>query len=189
MIRQFRIPALIVVLALIPAMLIVSCNKKIEDDDDDISDFNYGDDEDDYFNNNPEDPDDPDDPFDPDRDCDGNAAPELISTVYVVNGDQFQTPQTVASGDEFAVMYEYNDDDCNLPSGQFFLSLDGADFENLGTIPDEIGCSTASSGLIYGVTLTEDSMAIGEHIVSSYWTDVCEAPSNQLDGSYTVAEE
>ena len=170
---------LMLVLALALALgLAVACSSKKSGDDDSSSD-------DDIFDDDSSD-DTTDDTGD-DTDCTNNVAPELLDTAYVVNGSQATAPISIVAGDLFGIYFSYNDDDCNLPGGQFWFSDNGAAYEALsGTLPDELGCSSAASGLSYGVSLTTDAMTPATYTYGVKWTDVCGAESNEMTGEYTI---
>jgi hypothetical protein len=139
-----------------------------DDDDDDIFDDDTTDDDDDT------------------GECAGNVAPELLSATYVVNGGMMDPPINVDANDLFGIYFEYNDDDCNLPGGAFWLNVDGAGYEAFpDPLPEDLLCSTAESGLIYGFSM-QNPMAGGAHNFATYWTDVCDEASNELTGNWTV---
>jgi hypothetical protein len=147
-----------------------------DDDDDDNDDSG----DDDIF------PDDDTTDDDDDTDCSANVAPELLGATYVVNGGAMEPPITVGPEDLFGIYFEYNDDDCNLPGGAFWLNIDDAGYEAFpDPLPEDLLCSTAQSGLIYGFSMT-NPMEEGTHTYATYWTDVCDAQSNELTGDWTV---
>ena len=163
--------------------LAISCGG---DDDDDSGDDDAGDD--DIFDDDDSGDDDSgdDDSGDDDDDCDDNTAPELLSANYVVNGNFIDPPINIDPEDEFGIYFEYNDDDCNLPGGEFWLNYDGAGYEAFpDPLPADLGCSTAQSGLVYGFSL-QNPIDEGAHTFAVYWTDVCDEQSNEITGDFTV---
>ena len=174
---------LMIVLALAMALGVAfACAKKSGDDDDSSGDDVFDDDaDDDIFD------DDTSDDSGDDTDCATNVAPELLAAYYIVNGSQVTPPVTVHPEDLFGVYFEYNDDDCNLPGGQFWANLNDAGYEAFpDPLPADLGCSTAQSGLIYGFSM-QNPMTEGTDTFAVYWTDVCDAQSNEITGGWTVA--
>jgi len=144
------------------------------------------------------DEDNPDDPYDP---CDDNAAPTLESVEihYDTNGDGdidgiVEGPPYEWEDNDFKqyiVGFAYNDDDCNLPGGEVWyeLRIDGVSDgwqKSPDPLPEDLGCSTEESGLIYGFVFDNQ---IGIYELSVYWTDVCGAQSNQIDVDWIISDD
>ena len=105
-----------------------------------------------------------------------------------MNGLFTDPPISVSSTDVFGISFAYDDADCNLPGGLIWLNLNNDGFLPLpDPLPDEIGCSTAESGFTYGFDAS--GMAAGSYTFAVYWTDVCDAASDQLSGDWIVASK
>jgi hypothetical protein len=106
-----------------------------------------------------------------------------------VNGDVVDPPVTVTQDDAFGVSFAYNDADCNLPGGSFYINMDDAGWQMFPTpLPDDLGCSSEETGSTHGFSLSVANLSIGAHTWAVYWTDVCSAASNEMGGSFTVAD-
>jgi len=118
--------------------------------------------------------------------CADNHAPVLLGASYLVNGNFVDPPIDIDPEDAFGVYFEYEDEDCNLPGGEFWLNYDGAGYEAFpDPLPADLGCSTAQSGLVYGFSL-QNPIEEGTHTFAVYWTDVCDEQSNEITGYFTV---
>ena len=173
------------VLALALALTVaVACGDDDDDDDDndDIGDDDIGDDD-------IGDDDTGDDDTGDDDDCTDNVAPELLAAYYIVNGSAADPPLDLDPNDLFGIYFEYNDDDCNLPGGEFWLNMNDEGYEAFpDPLPEDLGCSTAQSGLIYGFSMN-NPMDEGDYTFAVYWTDICGAESNEMTGGWSVTAD
>ncbi len=117
--------------------------------------------------------------------CAGNTAPEIVGTHYFIETVELSTPVEVEPGVELSVWFEYADNQCNLPGGELYVDAGGG-WENLGTNPFFLGCSTDESGLYWGFYFDLAGAAPGDYEFEAYFTDICGAESNHETGSFTV---
>jgi len=173
--KKFWLLGLVLVLAFGLTVVAAGCGGCGGDDDDD-------DDSDDDFDDDFDDDDDDDD----DDDCAGNHAPELLAVYYFIGTEQQTPPVTIDQADvsNFGVYFEYADVDCNLPGGHFYYNINDEGWEDLGVLPEDLGCSSADSGLLYGIVFNEAEP--GTYNGQTKWTDVCGEESNIMDFAFTV---
>jgi len=131
-----------------------------------------------------------DDSADDDSGCDSNHAPALLSVYYILGSDQLTPPVSISSADSanFGIYFEYADEDCNIPGGHFYNKQtlpEESDWEDLGVLPEDLGCSTADSGYIYGFTFSA-ALDPADYAGQSKWTDICGTESNIMDWEFTV---
>jgi len=176
-----RFLVLILVLALAFGVSVVGCGGRDRDEDAD-DDF----DPDDLFD------DDNQEDEDSDRDpCEDNHPPILFAVHYFVYEEELAPPVIVEQSDttSFGIYFEYADADCNLPGGHFFVRFtapqEEEDWQNLGVLPDELGCPSVESSLLYGFGFSQalDPAAYAGEVK---WTDVCGAESNVITFEFTV---
>jgi len=175
--RKFWLLALAVLLAF--GLGVVSCggceeNNKEEQDDD------FDDDNDD----------------DDDDICDNNTPPELTAQHYILEQNELTPPVAIASADtpNFGIYYEYADEDCNLyvdadKKGHSFVKQllpSESDWQDLGAHPENIGCSSDDSGLIFGFYFGTEPLPAEFYKGQTKWTDACGDESNVMDWEFTV---
>ena len=119
-----------------------------------------------------------------------NHPPVLISAFYFL-GYVLQYPPVVITSDESAelgIYFMYADEDCNLAGGHFYNRMtepEETDWEDLGILPEELGCSSEDEGLIYGFGFDEP-LEPNEYAGETKWTDVLGAESNVMPWEFTV---
>lgn len=171
LVKRFWLLGLVLVLAF--GLSVVACGGGGDDDSDDDTD-------DDII----------DDDTDDDDECDDNHAPALLGVYYILGQEQLTPPVTVSSADSanLGIYFEYADEDCNIPGGHFYIKQtlpEESDWEDLGVLPEDLGCSTADSGYIYGFGFTQ-ALDPASYAGQTKWTDVCGTESNIMDWEFTV---
>jgi len=133
--------------------------------------------------------DDIDDDIDDDVDCDQNHPPELLAVHYFLGSEELPLPVEITpeESSSFGIYFEYADVDCNLPGGHFYNNINDEGWSDFGVLPEELGCSTADSGLLYGFGFSE-GLDVGAYTGQTRWTDVCGEESNTLGWEFTVAD-
>jgi len=127
--------------------------------------------------------------YDDDDDCYDNHPPELLTAHYFVEGQEFSPPVVIAPEEsvDLGIYFEYADVDCNLPGGHFYNNINDEGWNDFGVLPEELGCSSADSGLLYGFGFSE-GLDVGAYTGQTRWTDVCGEESNVLEWEFTVSD-
>ena len=124
------------------------------------------------------------------QDCSKNHSPDLLAIHYFVEGTEVFPPVFIDSTafENLYIGLEYEDKDCNLAGGSYFLKFQDGDWEEVETLPEDIDCSTAKAGLIYKIKPvdTVGELESGNYSGQVRWTDACDAKSNALDFEFTI---
>jgi len=122
--------------------------------------------------------------FVPPAEC--GAPPSLGEPMVLVDG-LFADPASITVGSRVAVVFPYDDPECNLRCGSLIRAMevvDGGSSNGVGWIPIDLPCSTA----IGGVWLAFDFGVINtttEHSTTVYLQDACETATPEVKFSFT----
>jgi len=114
--------------------------------------------------------------------CADNTAPALNEMLL------FPETSTVAATEfmEATPIYAfvgYSDAECNLRTGDIFMSLDGAEPQKARSL-EEVPCSATAQDRQVGFDFM--AVGVGEHQISAYVVDLCGAQSNTVSATFTL---
>ena len=183
-----RCSTLLPLLGFAVVFAIFGCSVDCGTDDDAVDDDSLPE-----FDDDDEDEEDEED----DNPC-NNHPPELLSIHYFLGGTEGQelSPPVQVSSSELEGLYiafEYTDVDCNLPGGHQWIDCEDSGWEEIGVLPEELGCSTEDSGMLYGFFVSEacpePAEGLRRHCYGqARWTDVSGGESNTMDFEFVVVK-
>jgi len=120
--------------------------------------------------------------------CKGNRNPQIGLLRYLVNEELMDNDVDVivTPTDTLELWVQYDDPDDNLAGGDVWWALDGGDFARVKSLPSNLPDDGTGSnrGYLYQVELT--GLSNGLHTFELGFTDVCGAPSQKLEGEFTI---
>ena len=123
---------------------------------------------------------------------DGNHAPILNAGYFLINDgvpvDVADGPAYVGQADELGILFDYEDEDCNLDGGVMLIDFHDGSGYGEGPSIEDAGCSTMLSGLILGYLLDLSGIDPGGYTASTKFQDFDGADSNVIDADFHVVE-
>ena len=118
-------------------------------------------------------------------DCASNTAPVLHAPIYRVNGFAVKalSPQL---GDVVEVLMAYEDAECNVKCGSWYASYSKPEeaVGDAGSLPSNLPCDTASSGLYFGFYF--EVTEAGEYSWMLRIVDECGAESDRWEDAFEI---